>query len=75
MLLQLSRDSLLYVNTICHSQGGESALEKCVDHSLKNLGPSQRTLRRPWCLKLMTGLIITNYVSDGGRGVKYTLTS
>jgi len=24
--------------------------------SLKNLGPSQKTLRHPWCPKLVTGL-------------------
>jgi len=27
-------------------------------HSLKNVGPSQKTLRHPWCPKLVTGLII-----------------
>jgi len=31
-------------------------LEKCVGYSLKNLGPSQRTLRPSWCSKLVTGL-------------------
>jgi len=30
---------------------------KTIEHSLKNLGPSQKTLRHPWCLKLVTGLI------------------
>jgi len=29
---------------------------KCVGHSLKNLGLSQKTLRPPWCPKLVTGL-------------------
>jgi len=40
------------------------SLEKCVaqsvfktiGHSLKNLGPSQKTLCPPWCSKLVTGL-------------------
>jgi len=31
-------------------------LEKCVAHSLKKLGLSQKTLRHPWCPKLVTGL-------------------
>jgi len=30
---------------------------KTIGHSLKNLGPSQKTLRHPWCPKLVTGLI------------------
>jgi len=29
---------------------------KIIGHSLKNLDPSQKTLRHPWCLKLVTGL-------------------
>jgi len=29
---------------------------KTVGHSLKNLGPSQKTLRPTWCSKLVTGL-------------------
>jgi len=33
------------------------ALLKTIGHSLKNLGPSQKTLRHPWCPKLVTGLI------------------
>ena len=33
------------------------ALLKTIGHSLKNLGPSQKTLRHPWCHKLVTGLI------------------
>jgi len=32
-------------------------LEKCVRHSLKNLVPSQKTLRPTWCPKLVTGLL------------------
>jgi len=46
-------------------QGGEASLEnfsppileKCVGHSLKNLGPSQKNLRPPYCPKLVTGLV------------------
>jgi len=30
---------------------------KTIGHSLKNLDASQKTLRRPWCPKLVTGLI------------------
>jgi len=30
---------------------------KTIGHSLKNSGPSQKTLRHPWCPKLVTGLI------------------
>jgi len=40
-------------------------LEKCVGHCLKlldivlkKLGPSQKTLRSPWCPKLVTGLFV-----------------
>jgi len=40
-------------------QGGEDPLkffspplEKCVGHSLKKMGPSQKTLRPTWCPKL-----------------------
>jgi len=29
---------------------------KTIGHSLKSLGPSQKTLRHPWCPKLVTGL-------------------
>jgi len=32
-------------------------LEKCVGHSLKNLGPSQKTLFPTWYPKLVTGLL------------------
>jgi len=32
-------------------------LEKFVGHSLKNLGPSQKTLRHIWCPKLVPGLL------------------
>jgi len=32
---------------------------KTIGHSLKNLGPSQKTLRHPRCPKLVTGLITT----------------
>jgi len=35
---------------------------KTIRHSLKNLGPSQKTLRPTWCPKLVTGLGKT---SDG----------
>ena len=31
-------------------------LQKCVGHSFKYLGPSQKTLRPTWCPKLVTGL-------------------
>ena len=27
-----------------------------IGHNLKNLGPSQKTLRPPWCPKLVTGV-------------------
>jgi len=40
--------------------GASPALEKCVGHSSKSLGPSQKTLRPTWCPKLVTGLLITN---------------
>jgi len=33
-------------------------LEKCVGHSLKNVGPSQKTLHPTWCPKLVAGLVI-----------------
>jgi len=29
---------------------------KTIGHNLKNLGPSTKTLRHPWCPKLVTGL-------------------
>jgi len=29
---------------------------KTIGHSLKNLSPFQKTLRPPWCPKLVTGL-------------------
>jgi len=32
-------------------------LEKCVRYSIKNLDPSQKTLRPTWCPKLVTGLL------------------
>jgi len=39
-------------------------LEKCVGHSLKILGRSQKILRHPWCPKLVTGLLCKeNFVS------------
>jgi len=41
------------------SAGRRVPLEKCVGRNLKNLGPSQKTLRHPWCPKLVTGLLIT----------------
>ena len=31
-----------------------------IGHSLKNLSPSQKTLRPPWCPKLVTGLSVTH---------------
>ena len=36
-----------------------SIVENYWRHSLKNLGPSQKTLRHPWCPKLVTGLFVT----------------
>jgi len=33
---------------------------KTIGHSLKNLGPSQKTLRHPWCPKLLAGLLMAN---------------
>jgi len=30
---------------------------KTIGHNLKNLGPSQKTLRHPCCPKLVTGLL------------------
>jgi len=30
-----------------------------IEHSLKNLGPSQKTLRSTWCPKLVTGRVIS----------------
>jgi len=35
---------------------------KTIGHSLKNLGPPQKTLRPPFCPKLVTGLILTSHV-------------
>jgi len=35
-------------------------LEKCFGHSVKYLGPSQKTLRPPWCPKLVMGLLRGN---------------
>jgi len=32
-------------------------LEKFVGQSLKNMGPSQKTLYLPWCPKMVTGLV------------------
>jgi len=32
-------------------------LEKYIGHSLKNVGPSQKTLRPTLCPKLVTGLV------------------
>jgi len=29
-----------------------------IEHSLKNVGPSQKTLRPSWCPKLVTGLVV-----------------
>jgi len=31
---------------------------KTIGHSLKNLVPSQKTLRHPWCSKMVTGLAV-----------------
>jgi len=33
---------------------------KTIGRSLNNLSPSQKTLRHPWCPKLVTGLIVHN---------------
>jgi len=47
---------------------------KTIGHSLKNLGPSQKTLRHPWCPKPVTGLEIRHLIlrSVGyGMGVKH----
>jgi len=35
---------------------------KCVGHSLKNLGPCQKTLRPTWCPKLVTDLDIRYWI-------------
>jgi len=35
---------------------------KTIGHSLKNLGPSQKPLRHPWCPKLVTGLTRTVFI-------------
>jgi len=32
-------------------------LEKCVGDNFKNVGPSQKTLRLPWCPKVVTVLV------------------
>jgi len=31
---------------------------KTIGHSLKNLGPSKKTFRLPWCPKLVMGLCV-----------------
>ena len=36
---------------------------KTIEHSLKNLSPSQKTLRPPYCPKLVTGLSPSNLVT------------
>jgi len=38
---------------------GLRPLEKCVGHSLKNLGSCQKTLRPTWCPNLVTGMLET----------------
>jgi len=48
-------------------------LEKCVGYSLKNLGPSQKTLRPPWCPKLFPGLVAPT--SGSARVTKQRIVS
>jgi len=55
------------VYTQARNQGGEAPLtplEKCVGHSLKNLGSSQRNFRPTWCPKVVTGLFIPVYKGE-----------
>jgi len=40
---------------------------KTIGHSLKNLGPSRKTLRQPWCPKLVTGLDLVPKVCNLSR--------
>jgi len=56
--------SRLYPRTVTRGSAGRAniplkfpPLEECVGQSLKNLGPSQKTLRHTWCPKLVTGLL------------------
>ena len=42
------------------TRGISPTLEKCIGHSSKNLGPSQKTLRPSWCPKLVTGLVTSH---------------
>jgi len=39
---------------------------KTIGHSLKNLGPSQKTLRHPWFPKLVTGLFLNHLLFYNG---------
>jgi len=50
--------------------GLKNPLEKCVGHSLKNLGPL-RKLFAPWCPKLVTGLYVS--VITGNRNASEDL--
>ena len=48
-------------------------LEKCVENSLKNLDPSQKTLRPRWCPKLVTTLLKTKGILSGNPVFAYSL--
>jgi len=58
MILNASHISITYVNARAKppERVFRLTLEKSVGHSFKNLGPFQKTLRPPWCSKLVTGL-------------------
>jgi len=60
------------------------SLEKRVGNSLKNLGPSHKTLCQPWCPKLVTDLNVSSRNDENktliSRGlqsskIKYTVNS
>jgi len=56
---QLTADEVLRPVTC----GGASPIpEKRVGHSLKDLGPSQKTLRRPWCPKVVMDLEVLPHI-------------
>ena len=61
------------------SAGGRSPTKffvppgKCVGHSVKNLGPSQKTLCPTWCPKLVTGLVGA-YIPSMREDVGYSLS-
>jgi len=44
------------------SRGASPIPEKRVGHSLKDLGPSQKTLRRPWCPKVVMDLEVLPHI-------------